>query len=79
MAITCNEFSHNTQPNNFESLNSLITRYILHRVFLGKTLVIYRSAMMKKFNMEGLCKQNRFVVGTLCKCLQNFVNMAAQE
>ena len=73
--ITCtwHEFYHNTQP---ETILNICTRYIFRRV-LGKTSAILRSCKMKKINLEVTYKRYRFCYWNSCKCLPNFVNVAA--
>ena len=72
--ITCNEFYHNTQPNNFE----YCTRYIFQRLFLGKISAILSICIMKKNNnLEVLCKWKHIGFWNLCKRLPNFINVAA--
>ena len=45
--------------------------------FLGKILGILRSSIMKKINLEVMCKRDRFGYWNLCKRLPSFVNVAA--
>ena len=60
-----------------QTISNIRTRYIFQRVFLGKILAILLICIMKKSNLEIPCKRNRFGYWNPCKCLPNFVNVAA--
>ena len=43
---------------------------------LGKISAILQSCIMKKVNLEVMCKRNGFGYWNLCKCLPNFIYVA---
>ena len=69
------EMSSTTTLN--QTILNVPTRYIFQRVFLGKISTILPICIMKKVNLEVLCKWNRFCYWNSCKSLANFINVAA--
>ena len=79
VAVTCSEFLHNSDQHLAKHFRILaLTKVHFAKSFLRKNipnlLIGYNE---KKNNIEASWKRNSFVFGTLCKLLQNIVNMAS--
>ena len=72
-SITRNEFYHNTHPNDFACLQKVQ----FSKSVFGTISMILPICIMKKINLKISCKWNHSGFWNLCKCLQNFVNVAA--
>ena len=78
VAVTCSEFLHNSDQHLAKHFRILaLTKVHFTKSFSRKSIANLLIGYNVKKNMEASCKQNSSVLGTLCKHLQNIVNMAA--
>ena len=69
------EMSIITTPNQKQF--RIFAQGTVFKVFLGKISAILPIGIMKKINVEVMCKLNHFGYCNSCKHLPNFVNVAA--